>query len=164
VGAGGTTRAAVFALHSMGFSPIYVLARDPAKAEALISDFPTTYNLKVLSSTNEATALESSPIVLISTIPADKPIDSNLREVLDILLRKAPAANEKRVLLEMAYKPLKTPSMEMAEGIGGWVTIPGLEVLTSQGWYQFQEWTGIKPMYDDARDAVLGRPLCHSDA
>ena len=136
VGAGGTTRAAVFALHSMGFSPIYVLARDPAKAEALISDFPITYNLKVLSSTNEATALESSPIVLISTIPADKPIDSNLREVLDILLRKAPAANEKRVLLEMAYKPLKTPSMEMAEGIGGWVTIPGLEVLTSQGWYQ----------------------------
>jgi len=31
-----------------------------------------------------------------------------------------------------------------------------LEVLSAQGWYQFQKWTGITPLYKDARAAVLG--------
>jgi len=29
-------------------------------------------------------------------------------------------------------------------------------VLSAQGWYQFQNWTGIKPLYKDARAAVMG--------
>ena len=41
----------------------------------------------------------------------------------------------KRTMLELAYKPRRTAVMAMAEE-AGWQTIPGLEVLASQGWYQ----------------------------
>jgi pentafunctional AROM polypeptide len=140
VGAGGTTRAAIFALHSLGFSPIHVVGRDSTKTKALVADFPAEYNLHVLSqgaSPSDATP----PAVVISTIPADKPIDSGVREVVASALRQsspagAVARSVPRVLLEMAYKPRHTPIMQLADEAGGWSTIPGLEVLTSQGWYQ----------------------------
>jgi len=44
--------------------------------------------------------------------------------------------------------------MQMAKD-AGWIAIPGLEVLSAQGWYQFQKWTGITPLYEDARAAVM---------
>jgi shikimate 5-dehydrogenase len=44
-------------------------------------------------------------------------------------------ASKQRTLLEMAYKPSQTALMQMAKD-AGWVTIPGLEVLSAQGWYQ----------------------------
>ncbi|CAH0050082.1 unnamed protein product [Clonostachys solani] len=157
VGSGGTTRAAVFALQSLGFSPIYVLARNSEKANGLISDFPESFGLKVLSEKSEVESLQSSPPVIISTIPGDRPIDSAMQELLTLILAKTPDSKQARVLLEMAYKPQQTPAMQLADDAGGWTTIPGLEVLAAQGWYQFDEWTGITPVYDDARDAVLGR-------
>jgi pentafunctional AROM polypeptide len=136
VGSGGTTRAAIFALHSMGFNPIHVAARDPVKANTLIADFPSDYGLQVVSSTSDCEGLAAGPGVIISTIPADRPIDPNLREVLGVALKKQPAQDDARVFLEMAYKPRQTPAMQMAEEAGKWTTIPGLEVLSSQGWYQ----------------------------
>jgi len=95
------------------------------------------------------------PRVAIGTIPADKPIEQNMREILATMLRH-PNSNtaQQRTLLEMAYKPSQTALMQMAKD-AGWVTIPGLEVLSAQGWYQFQKWTGIKPLYEDARAAVM---------
>lgn len=136
VGSGGTTRAAVFALHAMGFSPVQIVARDPAKAKALVADFPASYNLEILSTIDEAQALATSPAVMISAIPADKPIDPGMREILAISLRKPAGEGHPHVLLEMAYKPPKTPAMQMAEDTAEWTTIPGLEVLAAQGWYQ----------------------------
>jgi pentafunctional AROM polypeptide len=156
VGAGGTSRAAIFALKSMGFSPIYVVARDATKAKALISDFPKEYNLDVLSSTSDVASIQASPAVIISTIPAHRPIDSGMRNVVAAVVGQRSREHGTRVLVEMAYKPRQTPIMHMADDAGGWTTIPGLEVLAAQGWYQFEMWTGITPIYTDARDAVLG--------
>ncbi|KAF7560708.1 hypothetical protein G7046_g3442 [Stylonectria norvegica] len=154
VGSGGTTRAAIFALHSLGFNPIYVAARDASKAKALASDFPTEYGLQGLSHPSEADKVTSKPQVIISTIPADRAIDAGLRELLAVLLSEKPLGEG--VLLEMAYKPSHTPMMQLAKDAGNWRSIPGLEVLASQGWYQFEIWTGITPLYKNARAAVLG--------
>ncbi|KAI9155298.1 Pentafunctional AROM polypeptide [Paramyrothecium foliicola] len=157
VGCGGTARAAIFALNSLGFSPIYVAGRDAAKAQTLVSDFPSGYNLVVLRGLEDAGKLSSKPSVVISTIPADRPIDAGLRETLIGVFDQAPESSRlPRVLLEMAYKPEQTPMMRMAEDAGEWKTIPGLEVLAAQGWFQFEIWTGISPLYEDARNAVLG--------
>ncbi|KAK6598867.1 Pentafunctional AROM polypeptide [Botrytis cinerea] len=155
IGAGGTARAAIYALHSLGHSPIYIVARTPSKLEVLISSFPASFNIIALPSTTSAAELTIPPSVAISTIPADRPIESNMREILAILLRheKRDEGNQ-RTLLEMAYKPSQTPLMRMAED-AGWVAIPGLEVLSAQGWFQFQKWTGIRPLYADARAAVM---------
>ena len=188
VGSGGTTRAAVYALHSLGYAPIYVVARSPDRVAELARSFPAEYALHHLAEPAQVAALapEQLPDVVISTIPADRPIDPGMREVLVAALRRDRGPNAPaRVLLEMAYTPRLTPLMQLAED-AGWRTIPGLEVLTAQGWYQvcffyslfflsfwrlavngrvmwltlsceqFQLWTGITPLYADARAAVMG--------
>jgi pentafunctional AROM polypeptide len=150
VGGGGTARAAIYALHNMGFSPVYLLGRSPEKIQNMASTFPTGFDIRIVS---DAADLETVPTVMIGTIPGDKPIESGMREVLCTLLERGQQANEeakKRVLLEMAYKPSVTPLMQLASD-AGWVTIAGLEALVGQGFYQFQYWTGISPVYEDAR-------------
>jgi pentafunctional AROM polypeptide len=136
VGSGGTTRAAIFALHSLGFGPIYIAARNQEKADAIAADFPKEYQLEGLSEASGAEKVSSHLKVVISTIPADRPIDPSLRELVAIILGRPAPDGERRVLLEMAYKPSHTPIMQLAEDAGNWTTIPGLEVLSSQGWYQ----------------------------
>ncbi|KAJ6037575.1 hypothetical protein N7444_010280 [Penicillium canescens] len=164
VGGGGTARAAIFALHHMGFSPIYVVGRSASKLEGMVSTFPTSYNIRVIDNHSQ---LDSVPRVAIGTIPADRPIDPTVRETLchmfertqevdGALIGKTPGSNDPRVLLEMAYKPAVTALMQLASD-AGWSTIPGLEVLVGQGVHQFVHWTGITPLYHEARDAVMGK-------
>ncbi|KAF4512992.1 hypothetical protein G6O67_000315 [Ophiocordyceps sinensis] len=155
VGSGGTARAAMFALHSMGLRPVYVVGRDRTKADALAMDFPGDYDVRVMTGAPDIAEMTAGPRVVISTIPADKPVDAMVKEVLAAALAHSSSPTEGRVLLEMAYKPRVTPVMQLAEQIGGWTVVPGLEVLTSQGCYQFENWTGITPLFSDARDAVL---------
>ncbi|KAI0914655.1 EPSP synthase-domain-containing protein [Ustulina deusta] len=152
VGSGGTTRAAVYAQRSLGFSPIYLVARNRTAAGEIISSFPQDYNLVHVE---DASHVRQLPNVIISTVPADRPLDTSMRELLVSVLRQPRQMGRSRIFLEMAYKPQHTPLMGLAED-SGWITIPGLEVLTSQGYYQFQIWTGITPLFSDARAAVLG--------
>ncbi|KAK0635107.1 Shikimate dehydrogenase [Bombardia bombarda] len=158
VGSGGTTRAAIYAMHSLGYAPIYVVARNSERVKELAESFPADYDIRQFETPQHVSQMSSLlPTVVISSIPADKPIDQDMREVLVAALRHAalPQGEGSRVLLEMAYTPRHTPLMQLAED-AGWKTIPGLEVLTAQGWYQFQSWTGIKPLYADAKAAVMG--------
>ena len=82
----------------------------------------------------------------IGTIPADQPIESNVREILCNLFAKgfeSDSSNEdiggildgRRILLEMTYKPPVTALMQLATD-AGWKTVNGLEVLVGQGIYQ----------------------------
>ncbi|RFU34523.1 hypothetical protein B7463_g1824, partial [Scytalidium lignicola] len=155
IGAGGTARAAVYALHSLAYNPIFIVSRTPSKLSAMISSFPAEFNIQPLAQVSDTESISTIPTVAIGTIPADRPIEQDMREVLAALLRHPKAdASQRRTLLEMAYKPRQTALMQMAMD-AGWTAIPGLEVLTAQGWYQFQKWTGITPLYRDARDAVM---------
>lgn len=167
IGGGGTSRAAIFALHEMQYSPIYILGRNVEKMEKLAQDFPATYDIRVIPSQSYIANLEKIPTLAIGTIPADQPIDSSIRETLCALFEKAKdeekerkeggevpigslPADGKRILLEMAYKPPVTPLIRMAMD-AGWKTVNGLEVLVGQGVWQFEYWTGIKPLYRIAR-------------
>ncbi|KAJ0424830.1 EPSP synthase-domain-containing protein [Aspergillus carlsbadensis] len=163
VGGGGTARAAIYALHSMGYSPIYIVGRSPAKLEGMVSTFPSSYNIRVIDGVE---SLKTIPTVAIGTIPADQPIDPGMRETLCHMFERAQETDATaiksvehapRVLLEMAYKPQVTALMRLASD-SGWKTIPGLEVLVGQGWYQFKYWTEISPLYESARAAVLESP------
>lgn len=137
IGSGGTTRAAVYALHQLGYAPVYIVARNAENVATLAGSFPSEYDVQHL--TGGVEDLLSLPRVVISTIPADKPIDAGMRDVVAAVLHHNETSGAepapKRALLEMAYKPRRTAVMAMAED-AGWETIPGLEVLSSQGWYQ----------------------------
>lgn len=106
VGSGGTTRAGIYALHSLGYSPIYVVARNAQSAAGLCQSFPSDYALELLDDASHAKVL---PTVIITTIPADKPIDPAMKELLGTVLRQPKSLSTPRVLLEMAYKPRHTP-------------------------------------------------------
>ncbi|KAK7746624.1 3-dehydroquinate dehydratase (3-dehydroquinase) [Diatrype stigma] len=135
VGSGGTSRAAIYALHSLGYSPIYVVARNAQRAGELASSFPEDFKIEPVA---DASLVRHLPSTVITTVPADRPLDPSIRELMDTVLRQQPeqpAGSPPRILLEMAYKPRRTALMELAESYG-WVTLPGLEVLASQGYYQ----------------------------
>jgi pentafunctional AROM polypeptide len=93
IGGGGTARAAIYALHSMGYKPIYLLGRQLSKVQEMVSTFPTAYDVRVLDAQNTAKADARGPVmaagdhgavprVAIGTIPADKPIDEGVKRVL----------------------------------------------------------------------------------
>ncbi|CBY01360.1 similar to pentafunctional polypeptide AROM [Plenodomus lingam JN3] len=159
IGGGGTSRGAIYALREMGYAPIYLLGRNLSKITALKDDFPAEYNVQIISSPEQVESLESMPAVAIGTIPADQPIDPAIRETLCALFAKAKkgeadVGSNGRILLEMAYKPPVTALIQLAQD-AGWTTVNGLEVLVGQGVHQFEYWTGIKPLYAVAREAVM---------
>ncbi|KAF3391880.1 hypothetical protein DPV78_010508 [Talaromyces pinophilus] len=162
IGGGGTARAAIYALHHMGFSTVYVLGRSPEKIQNMASTFPTGFDIRVLENANE---IENIPRVAVGTIPGDRPIEANMREILCTIFERSGRAAEGKsaaVLLEMAYKPSVTPLMQLASD-SGWTTIPGLEALVGQGVYQFEYWTGITPVYEVARVSLLSFALLLDD-
>ncbi|EGS23222.1 pentafunctional arom polypeptide-like protein [Thermochaetoides thermophila DSM 1495] len=152
VGSGGTARAAIYALHDLGFAPIWIVARSEERVAELVRGFDG-YDLRRMTSPHQGK--DNMPSVVISTIPATQPIDPSMREVIVEVLKHGHPSAEGKVLLEMAYQPPRTPLMTLAED-QGWRTVGGLEVLAAQGWYQFQLWTGITPLYEEARAAVMG--------
>jgi pentafunctional AROM polypeptide len=179
IGGGGTARAAIYALHSMAYKPIYVLGRSPEKLQKLANSFPVDYDIKIIpQGTPLPQVCEVLPSVAISTIPADKPIDDAMRhtvcEIFEEGGRSTPPTEKEpkitkpnhhavglsksRILLEMAYKPPVTNMMKLAEA-SGWKTVNGLEVLVGQGVYQFKLWTGITPLYESARVSFSTRGI-----
>ncbi|KAF2095678.1 pentafunctional polypeptide [Rhizodiscina lignyota] len=165
IGGGGTARAAIYGLNEMGYSPIYLVGRSPEKVRKMMESFPATYDLRFLRDAADVEALkpEEVPVTAIGTIPADQPIEMNMRLVLEKIFSTEVAelkdiGVEKmagRILLEMTYKPPETQLMKMAQALG-WKTVNGLEVLVGQGVYQYKYWTGMMPLYEDARNAVMG--------
>ena len=154
IGGGGTARAAIQTLYTMGYRPIYLLGRDESKISTLASSFPASYDVVPLTVSGTSAMDRMSkllPRVAIATIPANLPIDPTLKSVLVQLFTKtSPDEDAARhdsthgVLLEMAYKPADTEIMRVASTIGRWKTIQGLETLVTQGLWQFEHWTGVR--------------------
>ena len=149
VGGGGTARAAIHTLHEMGYAPIYLVGRNHDKMVELAASFPPNYDLVVLDAADDETAaikrMPSLPVVAIATVPANMPLDATLSKFLHALFsHSAKSATSTaqvgqgtsaptRTLLELAYKPAHTAVMKMAEELGGWKTVQGLETLVTPG-------------------------------
>lgn len=151
LGGGGTSRAAIFALHKMGCKTIYMLNRTSAKLEDIKSSFPSEYNVVVLKDGKDAAQINDVELV-VSTIPANIELDQKLEENINIALSKA--VTGKKYFIEAAYKPLVTPLMKIAEDHFKFTIIPGREMLVNQGIAQFKEFNGITPPYEEIFNAV----------
>ncbi|KAG2733052.1 hypothetical protein G9P44_004042 [Scheffersomyces stipitis] len=159
VGGGGTSRAAVYALHQLGCKKIYMLNRTVSKIQEIQKNFPAEYNIEILDSVEAVEAAQ--PISLIvSCIPADKPIDEQLLNKLERVLYvggEAKIGGFTPSLLEASYKPRVTPIMKIASEKYEWNVIPGVEMLVNQGITQFQLHTGFVAPYDVVHDAVVNQ-------
>jgi pentafunctional AROM polypeptide len=121
VGAGGTARAACFALKSLGLE-VLVYNRSPEKGEELARLFGGTFvsDLSVLPCDELAAVVSTVPAQAQFTLPAE-------------------VIAQRPIVLDVVYKPVRTPLVEQALA-GDCPCIQGATMLLEQGVQQFEIW------------------------
>ncbi|KAJ2712277.1 3-dehydroquinate dehydratase (3-dehydroquinase) [Coemansia spiralis] len=138
IGAGGTSRAALFALHTLGVQRVILFNRTAARAEELAREFAGLFSeLKVVDQLQDTT----DATYIVSTIPGS---DLHLPDAL---------MGGAGVALDMAYKPRWTPLLEFASR-RKWRVVHGVAVLIEQGIHQMERWTGAVAPAKCMGDAV----------
>lgn len=152
IGAGGSARAAVWALRESGLE-VHVWNRRAARAEQLARD------LAVEAAAAEPELSEFSVIVNTTPIgigPPGSGAETSLADAEQALKEipfGADGLSDRQVVVDLAYGSVETPVIAVARAAGArW--IDGLEVLVHQGAESFQIWTGIDPPLDVMRRAA----------
>lgn len=154
VGAGGTSRAAIYAFKQLGFKKIYITNRTISNAEEVAKSFSSDYGIEVLKS-EEDVEKAAAPLVVLSCVPGNVPLDEKLSNRVEQMITKiAPGAPFQRSLLEAAYKPEVTDIIKLGQK-HAWTTIPGKEMLLNQGLEQFELWTGFPAPFLVGKKAVF---------
>ncbi|KAH8078727.1 aromatic amino acid family biosynthesis-like protein [Cristinia sonorae] len=139
IGAGGTSRAAIFALNKLGVEKVYLFNRTAANAQELVVDFPEV-NIEVV--TRLGAWSSHSPSIIISTVPASATTYDPSKEDALYLPPEIFANSSGGVVVDMAYKPADTPLLQQASKMSNWSVVRGVDVLLEQGFVQFRLWTG----------------------
>jgi pentafunctional AROM polypeptide len=145
IGAGGASRAALYALHHAGVQSIYLVNRTLKTAERVREEFRGAFEIIVSPSLNE---LPDFLDIIINTVPAGA-----TSEGLFSNLFKAPQG----LCIDMSYKPLQTPLLSAAQRQSTWETVTGVQVLLAQAFDQYRLWTGKEPPKKVIREAVMAR-------
>ncbi|KAM0186123.1 hypothetical protein ACHAPI_011861 [Fusarium lateritium] len=142
VGAGGASRAAVYALSSyFKSSVIYILNRDEQEVKDLIRDSQKLSPVPkiVYVKEGDAQSLET-PYYIVGTVPDFEPqtpeelaVKASLEEFL--------SRSEKGVVLDMCFKPRLTRMIKLA-GQKGWPTVEGAHIIGYQIEEQWKLWAG----------------------
>ncbi len=141
LGAGGAARGALGALLDAGVARITILNRTDARAQALADLFGPRVQA---ASLDRAGAAFEAAAVLINASAAGLEGDDAPAVPLE---RLAPGA----VVMDMVYKPLKTPLLRQAEKLG-LKTVDGLAMLIGQARPSFEAFFGRPaPAGDQAR-------------
>ncbi len=146
VGAGGASRAVVWALLDAGVEEVFVANRTPARARRLAHDM-SGYGSVVAGSLDDAafaTALRSSSIAVNATT-VGMTTDGVAFDVSEL--------RDDCLVFDLVYVPAITPLVRAAAGRGLDVC-NGLEMLIRQGEIAFERWTGIGSTADIMRDAL----------
>ncbi|KAG1740967.1 hypothetical protein EDB19DRAFT_1707078 [Suillus lakei] len=142
IGAGGTARAAIFALQSLGAQRIYLFNRTASKAQALVDAFPDA-PIKLIETLDAWPAEGPAPTVIVSTVPASATTTDDTSPGAVLLPLALFDATANGVVVDMAYKPAETPLLMLAKSAAPkWARVMGVEVLLEQGYVQFETWTG----------------------
>ena len=118
VGAGGAARAILFALASLGVTDITVMARDPAKGQALLDR----------AGVKGRTIGMDSPLPAVDLLVNSSPLGMVGQPDLDLDLAPLP---ETATVYDIVYVPLETGLLKAARA-RGLRTLDGLEMLIGQ--------------------------------
>lgn len=169
IGSGGTCRSAVWALHNLGLSPLYLLNRDAQETQDVVNHFATmNIDLRPLRSVEafeKEKALRDSGkvgkiVAAVGAIPAFEPVSVDEKMVytlahafftesyqaLNLPIASAPSTKRnlplsaKRPFLDMCYKPRLTPLLDFAGKTQTWDPIGGVEAMVEQGLAQARMW------------------------
>ncbi len=142
VGAGGAAKSVAYALWRKGFSKVFVLDRNPDRAEALASGVKSVYGIDAsaapLSAGSLAEALARSNLLVNAT-----PLGMYGGE-LDL---PEEALGRDLAVMDLAYSPGGTGLVRRARALG-LRTADGVEFLVIQAAYSIQFWVGAWPPLD----------------
>ncbi|UZJ56430.1 hypothetical protein CBS101457_005750 [Exobasidium rhododendri] len=157
IGAGGSARAALFAMNQLGAKTIMLYNRTKANAERLVREIPREWNVIVV---DDLKNLPSKASAIVSNVPSTGTRLSRGEGegiVLPIEILSQPMGG---VAIDMSYKPLVTPLIELVEEANEtfnattnirdqhnlrqgklWTGITGVTIVLEQGCHQFRKWT-----------------------
>lgn len=154
MGAGGSARAAAWALRGAG-AEVSVWNRTPDRAAALAAELGVAHDTEprgayglVVNATTVGLAEASAPA------DGGDPQGERGAALLKGLPLGADAVSAE-VVMDLVYGISETPIVRAARAAGATV-VDGLEVLVRQGAASFRIWTGIEPPVDVMRAAARG--------
>jgi shikimate dehydrogenase len=143
LGAGGSARAAVWALTRSGARDVAVWNRTPARARELAEQL----GARAVERPVAAELLVNCTSVGLIDSPSEKDALKQISLNLDVL-------QEYRYVVDLAYRDAPTALVRAARRRGVEV-VDGLEVLVRQGARSFELWTGLVAPIDAMRNAVV---------
>lgn len=137
-GAGGTARAAIYALATLGVAEIRLFNRTPSRATALAASFAPLIQSKLTAGGYEQWAAASADVALVvhTTSAGMKKAPS-----LDLPLDQLPGD---AAVFDAVYNPLETGLLARARA-RGLKTVDGLWMLMHQAVPSFEAFYGIAP-------------------
>ncbi|EXJ73828.1 uncharacterized protein A1O5_03590 [Cladophialophora psammophila CBS 110553] len=167
VGAGGASRAAVYALTELGCKDVYVINRDAGEVQELFEDVqnyecPNRPHIIHVQTVQQAQTL-SCPNWVVSTVPDFEPrtpAEIQARSVYTEFLAKKERPPQAR-MLDMCYHPLLTRTLQLAKQYG-WFAVDGIQVVGHQLKEQWRPWTGeeINKQQEEVAWKILRESAC----
>ncbi|KGO35969.1 Quinate/shikimate 5-dehydrogenase/glutamyl-tRNA reductase [Penicillium expansum] len=142
IGAGGASRAALYALHKAGVKRIYFVNRTLATAEKFKDDFKSVFEIKRFPGLQD---LPKKPEVVIGTVPVDTTKEDQYSSLF----------SNRGLCVDVSYKPRQMPLLTEAQQNQGWDMITGVEVLLAQAFDQFLLFTGLELPREIMAEAVV---------
>ncbi len=140
LGAGGASRAVIFALAGLGASPIRLVNRSRAKADALAAALAPVARIEVVEWESRVDALAGARLLVNATS-----LGQAGQPPLAIDLAPLPAD---AAVADIVYVPLETPLLRAARA-RGLTAVPGLGMLIEQARPGFAAWFGVEPPVTD---------------
>ena len=162
VGAGGASRAAVYALGvEIGCRRIYVVNRDEQEVRDLVADVAKMdgereVEIVHITAPEQVERLEEEerPFYIVGTVPdfePSTPEEVRAKNIFQAFLA-APDDRNKGVFLDMCFKPRVTRQIKLAKQYG-WVTVEGTGIIGHQIEEQWRLWTGRTLTKDEQEEA-----------
>jgi shikimate dehydrogenase len=148
LGAGGSARAAVWALVNEG-AEVSIWNRTPERAEQLAEELGAT---TVEAASGRAAAASFQLIVNATTVGMAQASEMP-GPTLKALPIDADAVTNENVVVDLAYGSVETELVRLARERGARV-VDGLEVLVHQGAASLRLWTGLEPPVEAMRIAA----------
>lgn len=140
VGAGGTTRAAVYAVKKNG-GEAFIASRNREKGMALATEFDCRWiSLENLAQIEGNCLINTTPLGMMPYVAA-MPVPENIIKRF-------------KYVMDVVYNPPETRLLQTAKLSGG-VTISGVEMFVAQGAEQLRIWTGMTPPLRSMKAVVL---------
>ncbi|MBU1312740.1 MAG: shikimate dehydrogenase [Alphaproteobacteria bacterium] len=144
LGAGGASRAVIYALRDCGVAEIHVVNRTLERAQELADRFGASVHAHPMPALAELTQGAS---LFVNTTSLG--MDGEEAPAIDFSAM-APGA----LVTDIVYVPLKTPILAQAQS-QGLATVDGLGMLLHQAVPGFEKWFGVRPVVDETLRALV---------